>query len=254
MERQAQFSDEFRKHAEWVYAMHPSHSVNYNSGDIKLRTQLLRSIAEACYKLHPKNPEMLPAPTGCGDLYEPLGLMPFRDDGRDTRWVEDLLRGLIVLCLRPRHQLPAASLNTNAYYKLASWHEDYFVHILENRDVKDDQETKLAASLIPLFRRLNKSMRTTSWYLQTYDANWGIIADVLSDGLAILEDVCVLLDNNHFYGACANGEKTDSTDTDGSSSSDILSRGKCITTRIAALVHDGSPRLERNTRWIKLVR
>lgn len=252
LERQTQFSDAFRKRTEWVYAMHPSRSVNYNSGDIELRTQLLKSITEACYKLHAKNPEMLPTPTGCGDLYGPLGLTPFRENRRDTWWVENLLQSLILLCLRPRHQLPAASLNTNAYYKLARWQEDYFVHILENRDVKDDQETKIAASLIPLFRRLNKSMSTTSWYLQTYHANWGKIADVLSDGLAILEDVCGLLDNNYFHGTCGNCENAESTDTD--SSSDILSRGKCITTRIAALVHDGSPRLERNMRWIKIAR
>jgi hypothetical protein len=230
--------------------MHPSHSVNYNSGDIELRTQLLDSIAEACYKLHAKNSELVPDPTGCGDPYRRLRLMPFGESRRDTRWVEILLQSLIVLCLQPRHQLPAASLNTNAYYKLASWHEDYFVHILENRDVKDDQETKIAARLIPLFRRLNKSMRTTSWYLQTYDVNWGKVADVLSDGLAILEDVCGLLDDNHSHGTCGNGENAESTDTD--YSSDILSRGKCITIRIAALVHNGSPRLERNMRWIKI--
>lgn len=229
--------------------MHPSHSVNYNSGDIILRTQLLNSIAESCYKLHAKNPKLVPAPTGCSDPYGHLRLMPFSESPRNTRWVEILLQSLIVLCLRPRHQLPAATLDKNAYYKLLSWHEDYFVHILENRDVKDDQATKIAAHLIPLFRRLNTSVRTTSWYLQTYDANWGNIADVLSDGLAILEDVCGLLDNNHFHGTYGNDENAESLATD--RSSDILSRGKCITIRIAALV-DGSPRLERNMRWIKI--
>jgi hypothetical protein len=66
-------------------------------------------------------------------------------------------------------------------------------------------------------------MRTTSWYLQTYDANWGNIADVLSDGLAILEDVCGLLDNNHFHGTYGNDENAESLATD--RSSDILSRG-----------------------------
>lgn len=250
LERQAQFSDEFRKHAEWVYAMHPSHSVNYNSDDIELRTQLLNSIAEACHKLNVKNPGLLPALTGCGNPNGRLRLIPSREDRRDTRWVEILLQTLIVLCLRPRHRLPAASLNTNHFYKLARWHEDYFVHILDSPDVKDDQATKIATSLIPLFRRLNKSMKTTSWYLQTYEANWGEIADVLTDGHAILEDVRGLLDNNNFYGTCGNGAKAEPTDTDGSS--DILSRGKCIAHRMAALVHDGSPRPERNTRWISI--
>lgn len=231
--------------------MHPSHSVNYNSGDIKLRSQLLNSITEACYKLHAKNRELFPAPTGCGNLYGRPRLMPSGEENRrDTRWVEILLRSLIVLCLQPRHQLPVASLNTNAYYKLERWHEDYFVHILKNRSVKDDQATQIATSLIPLFNRLNRSMRTTSWYLQTYDANWGTIAEVLSDGLAMLEDACRLLENNPFPETSGDGENPESTDTD--DSSDILSRGKRITTRIAALVHDGSPQLERNIRWIEI--
>lgn len=93
-------------------------------------------------------------------------------------------------------------------------------------------------------------MRTTSWYLPTYDANWGKIANVHSDGLAILEDVCSFLGKNHFLGACENGENAVSTNTAGSI--DIQSRGKCITTRITALVHECSSRHERNTPWIRI--
>lgn len=226
LERKAQFSDEFRKRVEWVYAMHPSHSVNYNSSDVGLRTQLLNSIAEACHKLHVKNPGLLPAPTGRGDLNGHLSSTSSRKDRRDTQWVEILLRALVVLCLRPRHRLPAASLNTNSFYNLERWHLAYFVHIVENPDVKDDQGSKIATSLIPLFRRLNKSMKTTSWYLQTYEANWGEITDVLADGLAILEDICGLLETNHLRGTCEYDEESKSTDTN--CSSDLLSCGRRI--------------------------
>jgi hypothetical protein len=248
MERKAQFSDEFRRRVEWVYAMHPSHSVNYNSSDTELRTRLLNSIAEACHKLHVKNPGLLPRPTGCGGLNEHLNPISSRKGRRDTQWVEILLQTLVVLCLRPRHRLPAASLNTNSFYKLERWHEAYFVHILESPDVKDDQESKIATSLIPLFTRLNKSMKTTSWYLQTYEANWGEITDVLADGLAILGDICALLETSHLHGTYEYDEESKPIDT--KCSSDILSCGRRIALRIAALVHDSSPQPERNMQWV----
>ncbi|KAJ5284690.1 hypothetical protein N7497_000016 [Penicillium chrysogenum] len=245
---EAQFSDEFRRRVEWVYAMHPSHSVNYNSSDTELRTRLLNSIAEACHKLHVKNPGLLPRPTGCGGLNEHLNPISSRKGRRDTQWVEILLQTLVVLCLRPRHRLPAASLNTNSFYKLERWHEAYFVHILESPDVKDDQESKIATSLIPLFTRLNKSMKTTSWYLQTYEANWGEITDVLADGLAILGDICALLETSHLHGTYEYDEESKPIDT--KCSSDILSCGRRIALRIAALVHDSSPQPERNMQWV----
>jgi methyl coenzyme M reductase subunit C-like uncharacterized protein (methanogenesis marker protein 7) len=34
---------------------------------------------------------------------------------------------------------------------------------------------------------------------QTYEANWGEITDVLADGLAILGDICALLETSHLH-------------------------------------------------------
>lgn len=216
-----------------------------------MRTQLLNSIAEACRRLQAKSPEILPAPTWCGDPDGQLRLIPSRENQRDTRWVENLLWTLMVLCLRPRHRLPALSLNTNAYYKLAHWQEGYFNHVLENSDVKDDKSTIIAIALIPLFRRLNKTLKTTSWYLQTYEANWGEIANVLSDdGLATLENICRLLDSNESHGACGNGVNTQKVETD--ERNEILSHGKSIALQIADQVHNGFQRLERNAIWIQI--
>lgn len=227
--------------------MHPSHSVNYHEGDIEKRTRLLRSIAQACRNLHVADHVMLFRCITCGNRNEVFRPRQLAESQRDTRWVEILIWALIELCFRPRHRLPNAGLLTNGFYRLEDWHNNYFAHVLSLPSAKSNQVEKIAATIIPLFKRLNKCLKTNSWYLHAYEANWGGIVSALADGLAVLEGVCDLLDQNHFSPVCSveHGSYNEKDDVDL-----ILSHGERITFRIAALIHERYPQPQRNLKWI----
>lgn len=115
---------------------------------MKKRIELFHSITKACNKL---------------DVMEDLSTprQPVENQ-RDTRWVEILIWALVELCLRPRHRLPHPCLTTNGFYQLEYWHNKYFAHVLSLDIANSNQEMKIAAALIPLFKRLNKCLKTTS--------------------------------------------------------------------------------------------
>jgi hypothetical protein len=169
-DRHTHLSDDFWKSAKWVNTMHPSHSVNYHEGDIEKRTRLLRSITQACRNLRLADHVMLFTCITCGNLMSSLGRQ-LAESQRDTRWVEILIWALIELCFRPRHRLTNASLLTNGFYQLEDWHKNYFAHVLSLPSAKSNQAEKIAATIIPLFKRLNKCLKTNSWYLHAYEAN-----------------------------------------------------------------------------------
>ena len=110
---------------------------------------------------------------------------------------------------------------------------------------EDDQQKQIAATLIPLFRRLNRCLTTNSWYLSSYAADWQGIQRTLESVLHFLTGHRQSADNK--YG------KGKSSSTGGEI--DILKRGERITLDLATAPRlEGSPRPERIIIWLKLSR
>ncbi|KAJ5544143.1 hypothetical protein N7494_005422 [Penicillium frequentans] len=196
MDHKDHLSDEFRKRNTWIYAMHPSRSVNHNPNDLEMRLELLESIHGACKQLDPGIVRPLPSIVA-NHLGQGIELFNPSDNGKDG-WVKTLLCVLVNLCLRPPYQLPDSCLMANSMFRLERWHQDYFDHILKHSDTIGKEDKRIAATLVPLLRRLNMCFKSTSWYTYTYEIDWEKFTRALADGLTVLEDVCGSLGKNRF--------------------------------------------------------
>jgi hypothetical protein len=205
---------------------------------MKKRIDLLRGISDACHELQLRSPGLLHSAIAMEDDQVCLREIQPAKSPQDTRWVEILLWTLMKLCIGPGLRLPSVDLESKGFYRLEASHHMHLFHIRTDPSTKLDRTKTIAYVLIPLFRRLNKCLKTTWWFLMSYEADWVEISNALTENLHNMELVCgLLLDSASSADDSAEKEPEIATCAQ---SSDILSQGETVTLQIASLLGDNS--------------
>ena len=212
--------------ARIIYTKHPSYSVNFNKNSVEIRTELLNCISQACRELQQTSPAMFHSGLSDKNKMQPAA------SPHDTGWVEILLWALIKLCIGPWLRLPPKSMETNGFYRLDARYHRHFLRIRRDLSAILDPTKQIAYVLIPLFRRLNSCLKTTSWFVPAYEANWTEISYALTQHLHSMEYVRDVLashasSTDHVAGGLASTN---------SKTSDVLLTGEALTLRIASLL------------------
>ena len=187
---------------EVVYSIHPSHSANFETGDcVKLRDNVLSAIRQACQFLESRGVEpqqKLSLPKLISHALPsliPADRAPAK--ARDIEIIHTFLDVVVRRCFSDGSSLPVRSIRVNrnapktSYFAFAGPQIYDLRHSLVCEDTTSIAKSNARKALIPIFMKLNATLRRLSYFLPVYEADWDRISMILSNVPEDLENLCM---------------------------------------------------------------
>lgn len=186
---------------EVIYSIHPSHSANYKTGDcLKLRDDVLSAIRQACQ--FPESKEVAPQQklslpkliSHALPSLTPTDRTPAK--ARDIEIIHEFLDVVVRMCFPDGNTFPVHSIRADqnapkSYFAFTGPQIYYLRHSLICEDTTPTDKSSARKVLIPIFLRLNATLRRVSYFLPVYEDDWDRISMVLSNVPEDLENLCM---------------------------------------------------------------
>lgn len=183
-----------------VYSIHPSCSANYKTDCLKLRDDVLSAIQQACQFLESRGAEpqqklSLPKLTSQAlPSLIPADRAPAK--ARDIETIHIFLDLVVRMCFLDGNTLPVRSIRADqkapkSYFAFTGPQTYDLRHSLICKDTAPTAKSNARKALIPIFLRLNATLRRVSYFLPVYEADWDRISMVLSNIPEDLENLCM---------------------------------------------------------------
>lgn len=177
--------------------MHPSYVANYQRQNChKARQDICRDIQEACSQILHTSSARHAVPRHMNIIRISTPTIQPEANSADVMVIQQFLDHLVEHCipepeLRPSLCIRVSKDKSRSYFTFLAKQKRYLANLCKaRRSISHDAQDYTRCLLIPILMRLNCTLKRTSYFSATYEADWDSVSEILSDPTLDLEGLC----------------------------------------------------------------